>query len=393
MARCLRQGDEVVEHGVGPVRRVGPEHRVVERSGRGRQPAVAVVLAVDPQDVEVGREPLDLAQEVLGRESALPQLVRQRVGRRRQADARLDELTQQRRHEHRVTGIVELELVDADEAIALERLDGRAEAQRTDEVGVLDERAEALRPGDGVPQRGEEVGLADPEAAVEVDAGTPLRRGRPAEDRAAGRRLGDARREGPQRGERCRLGGLPRIREIGVEADVGEVGRRDELVHEIGHRQRGMTRGQRLGHGREPIHATISRCVASTPPRRPTSTTRPPGGVRLPRSPALGARQHGLDPRRDDAGARRQLAVDQHPGRPARLPAGPTRRRCRPRRCRHDPRRGLPAVRAHRRHRDPQPGPPPEPADVRRAHGRACPPDRLHDRCARLREHPRGSAT
>ena len=44
-------------------------------------------------------------------------------------------------------------------------------AERADEGGVLDERAEVLPArGHRVPERREQVGLADAEAAVEVDA-------------------------------------------------------------------------------------------------------------------------------------------------------------------------------------------------------------------------------
>jgi len=43
------------------------------------------------------------------------------------------------------------------------------EADGADQVRVLDEGAVRLRALGGVPQRGEQVGLAHPVAAVEVD--------------------------------------------------------------------------------------------------------------------------------------------------------------------------------------------------------------------------------
>ena len=356
---------------------------------------MAVVLAVDPQHVEVGRQALDLAEEVLRGEPALPQLVRQRVRRGRQADAGLDELAQQGRHEHRVAGVVELELVDADEAVALERLDGRAEAERADEVGVLDERPEPLGPGHGMPQGGEQVRLAHAEAAVEVHAGTTLGRCRPPEDRPTGRRLGDARGEGPQRGERRRLRRLARRRAGRCRSCTSaKCGGGTNSSTRSADRQRGVTRGQRLGHDREPIHATISRCVASTPAPRPTSPTttlrtayafparRP--WVRANMVSTLDGTMRGPD------GSSRSISTptDQRVFR-----AGPSRRRRDPRRRGHDPRRGLPAVRAHGGDRDASPRPAPDPADVRRAHRRARPPDRVHDTMRRPRARPAPCAT
>ena len=64
------------------------------------------------------------------------------------------------------------------------------EAQRADEVGELDERAERLGPPPAVvPQGRQQVGLADAEAAVEVDARgrrrVALRRREPPAARAA----------------------------------------------------------------------------------------------------------------------------------------------------------------------------------------------------------------
>jgi len=67
-----------------------------------------------------------------------------------------------------------------------QRPHGGPEAQRPDEVRVLDERAvrRPLRP-DGVRERREQVGLADPEASVEVDPGARSPTSAPPTARAA----------------------------------------------------------------------------------------------------------------------------------------------------------------------------------------------------------------
>ena len=155
---------------------------------RGRVPldvAAAVVEAVDAQGLEVRRQRVDLAEEVGGGEAALAERVRRRVRRRRDARAAGHELAEQPRHQHGVARVVEFELVDADEARALEQLHRLGVAERADERRVLDEGAEVLRPVRDMPERGEQVGLADAESAVEVDAGEldarrPLAREEPA---------------------------------------------------------------------------------------------------------------------------------------------------------------------------------------------------------------------
>ena len=141
--------------------------------GRLGQTAVAVVLAVDAQRAEVRGQALDLAQEVGGGEAALAELAGQRVGGGGERHARVDQLAEQGGDEDGVARVVQLELVDAQQPVAAEGLHGLLEAERADEVGQLDEGAERLELGrgrGGVPQGGEQVGLADAVAAVEVDA-------------------------------------------------------------------------------------------------------------------------------------------------------------------------------------------------------------------------------
>ena len=87
---------------------------------------------------------------------------------------------EQRADQHRVPGVVEFELVDADQAAGGPG-HRPGEAERAHQVRVLDEGAVGLLravPGPGrVPQRGEQVGLADAIPAVEIDAARgPARR-------------------------------------------------------------------------------------------------------------------------------------------------------------------------------------------------------------------------
>ena len=171
-------GDELVEAverdavTAGRERLGGVRHgRVVaDRLGVALGVAAAVVEPVDPQRLEVGGQRVDLAQEVGGGEPALAERVRRRVRGGGDAGAARHELAEEAGHEHGVARVVELELVDADEPRPAQQLDRLRVAERADERRVLDEGAEVLRPVRDVPERGEEVGLADAEPAVEVDA-------------------------------------------------------------------------------------------------------------------------------------------------------------------------------------------------------------------------------
>jgi hypothetical protein len=142
----------------------------------------------------------------------------------------VDQLRQQAGHQHRVAGVVQLELVDGEQPVPRQRLDGLREAERADQVGQLDEGAVALRLGGLVPQRGEQVRLADAEAAVEVDAGPSLRRPRPPEQPLRhGLQPG---RELLQRLHGSGLRRLVRIGPVGGEADGVEARRRHHRGHQ-----------------------------------------------------------------------------------------------------------------------------------------------------------------
>jgi hypothetical protein len=141
-------------------------------SGAGA--AVPEVLAVDPDDVELVRQHLDLALEVHRGEPAVAQGTRQGVGRGRKLDAGVGQFTHQPGHQDCVARIVQLELINADQLVAAERIHCLTEGQGAHQVGVLNERAEGLGTRGGVPERGQQVGLAHAEAAVQVDPGAGL---------------------------------------------------------------------------------------------------------------------------------------------------------------------------------------------------------------------------
>ena len=163
---------EVVQRGaldgVGAVDQLGLGRGLGSRG----QIAVAVVGSIDPDGLEDRAELLDLSHEVLGGETTLTELPGQGVRRRDDGHSALRELGEQPRDQHRVAGIVELELVDAQHAVVRELLERLVEAESTDHVGEFDERAERLGLGNAVVDRGEQVSLADAEAAVEVQACT-----------------------------------------------------------------------------------------------------------------------------------------------------------------------------------------------------------------------------
>lgn len=241
-------------------------------SRRLGQPAVAVVLAVDAQRVEAGGEALYLAQEVGGREPALAELARQGVGGGGERHARVDQLAEQGGDQDRVARVVQLELVDAQEAVAGERLDRLLEAEGADQVGQLDEGAEGLEGGfggGGVPERGQQVGLADAVAAVEVDAARACRglgllalperlsETEEAALAAADRvRAGEARREAREDPDGLGLAGLVRVRDVRVETHRVEPRRRHHLGDQPvrGDVRLAVAQGERggVGHGAEP---------------------------------------------------------------------------------------------------------------------------------------------
>ena len=246
------QPGQVLEQGLEPVvRRTGRglgagEHLVGRGRRRGdRQAPMPVVLTVDPDRLEVRRQALDLAQEVDCVEPPLPQCLWQGVAGGGDAHTGLDEPRQQARDEDRVAGVIQLELVDGQQPVPGQRLDGPGEAERPDKVGELDERA--IRPGlgCGMPQRSQQMGLADPEAPIEVDAGPASRDPGPAETPLSRRRepLGEVA-EPLGRGLLRRL---PWVGQVGLEAHPVEPGWGHHRCHQRlgGHHRPAVDQTQR----------------------------------------------------------------------------------------------------------------------------------------------------
>ncbi len=115
--------------------------------------AVPVVDAVDRDDLELGGQRVDLAQEVLGGEAALAERVRRGCSRSPRPGSR----TRPARSagldiEPGVARVVELELVDRDAGRRrCSSSTAFAVADRADQRGVLDEGAEVLGPGPRCP--------------------------------------------------------------------------------------------------------------------------------------------------------------------------------------------------------------------------------------------------
>ena len=233
MQLCQLRGQrrERIEGGTGgdPGRRqqVGVRQR---RWGLG-QPDVPEVGAVHAEGGEPVGQPTDLAAELVRREPALAQLAGQRVGGRGEEHAGVGQLTEQPGHQHGVAGIVEFEFVDGQQPVAGQPLHRFPEAQRADQVGVLDEGAVGLRSRHRVPERCQQMGLADPEPAVQIHPGR-LRVGGPAEP-ALLRRVGDRLRHCGERGERGLLRRFGWIGAVGAEPDGVEPAGRNQALDQL----------------------------------------------------------------------------------------------------------------------------------------------------------------
>ena len=219
----------------------GPRHRfgaaghlgVTGRLRRRRQIPVPIVRPFDPHGGEHRCQRVDFAQEVLRGEAALPQLLGQGVGGGRHRDTPFDQCGEQPRDQRGVAGVVELELVDTDQHVVRQQLDALDEPEHTRQLGQLTEGGECplgvrvLR--DLVVRRRQKMGLADPEAAVQIHphpgqhltfAEQLLLAGPPGDGVVA---------ELPARLYCCGLRRLGRVGAVGVETHVGERGRRNQL--------------------------------------------------------------------------------------------------------------------------------------------------------------------
>src|SRR5690606_8056242 len=148
-----------------------------------------------------------------------------------------------------------------------EPLDRVGEPERTDQIRELTEGAERFGRGRAVEDRGEQVGLADAEAAVEVEAGAVdllflteqalLRGGLVDLGDLSGELLGLAHRGG--------LAGFVRVGDVGGEADLVEHGWRHHLGDELIRRNLRMAIDEAFLHGRSLMTwCDLSSCSVST---------------------------------------------------------------------------------------------------------------------------------
>ncbi len=194
---------------------------------------MTVVRPVDAHGLENGCERVDFAQKVLRGESALAQLLGQRVRRGRNRDPAFDQLREQPRDQRRVARVVEFELVDAHHHVVGQQLDALDETEDAGQLGQFAERRERRRRRrrrrNPVVARRQQVGLADTEAAVEVEPDARQRLAlaeqllpaRPPRHRLVAEPQAGLHRRGLRR--------LGRIGLVAVEADVGERRRRVQL--------------------------------------------------------------------------------------------------------------------------------------------------------------------
>jgi hypothetical protein len=156
-------------------------------------------------------------------------------------------LAEQPGHQHGVAGIVQLELVDGQQPVAGQPAHRLGETERADQVGVLDEGPVRLRAGHGMPERCQQVGLADAETAVQV---VPARCRRCLPEESLPRRGGDPRRKRGQRVDGCPLAGFIRRRAVGVEPHRIEAWRRYQGADQLVRADDGIAVDQ-VDHGHE----------------------------------------------------------------------------------------------------------------------------------------------
>ena len=244
---------EIVHGGTGSLLGELTDLVVGERLGRRRQPAVPVVRPLDPHGGENACQRVDFAQKVLCREAALTELLRQGVRGGGHRDAALDELGQHPRDQRGVARVIEFELVDAHHGVGAEQLDAFGESEHAGELGEFTEGGERLGVLGGIGRppvgRGQQVGFADAESAVEVQADPGQRLAFAEQLPAPGappHRLVAELQAGL---ERSGLGGLGRVGPVAVEVDVGEGRRRHELGNQTLRGHRRLTVHQSGGHG------------------------------------------------------------------------------------------------------------------------------------------------
>ena len=314
---------------------------------------MAVVLAVDRHDLEPGRQRLDLAQEVLRGEPALAQGAGQRVGRGGQGHPGVGS---------RVSS-VDISTVSPGSSSSNSSMQTSRWPRNASTVWAKPSAPTRLVYSTNVPKAlgprprargGQQVRLADAEAAVEVDApppwASPRRRSRPAAPAAtAVQRRGEAPRGAPRpppgwaapgrdgrsRTARRRTSAAAPARRPVAPAGPPVGGRSGRGCARIG------TRRQRSDWQDAAMHLLLR---ARRTPRAagldddalaPSTATRTGH-----RRAAVATRQLRLDARRCGHRTGRPLGVDQHRRGPGGLRAAAGARRRRRGRCGYGARRG-----------------------------------------------------
>src|SRR5699024_12878104 len=71
-----------------------------------------------------------------------------------------------RSHQHGIARIIELELINTHQRVFLEYFNGSRKAQGTNQIGIFHKRSERFLPWSVMPQRSQEMGFSDAEAAI-----------------------------------------------------------------------------------------------------------------------------------------------------------------------------------------------------------------------------------
>ena len=232
---------EVVECRTDDLRCSRDDLVIGQRFGRRWQATLPIVRALDSYGGENACQRIDFTQEILGGKPALTELLGQGVRCRGNRNAALHQLGEQSRDQRGVTRIVEFELVDADHRVVGQQVDALDKPEDPGQLRQLTEGGERFEIGIGKPpvDRRQQVGLADPETAVEVE--TKPRQSFPfAEEFAPASTTAHGFVAKAAAGlQRRGLGGLGRVGPVRVEVDIGERRRRHKLGDQTlrGHRR------------------------------------------------------------------------------------------------------------------------------------------------------------
>ena len=180
------------------------------------------VGAVDAHHGEVLGDGGDLPPEVVGAERPSPSRSGTEFDVVATRSSTAGQHPAQERDRHQGVGhVVQLELVEAQQAVAANGGDRLVHPDEADHRGQLAEGQVRRRAGRGVPERGDQVGLAHAEAPVEVEARRSARRRATAAQEPPAGRPASGRRRRLDPGQRL---GLARV--VGVGQERSRSGRR-----------------------------------------------------------------------------------------------------------------------------------------------------------------------